>query len=72
MGYKSGFIHIKSRFHSLFRFVWYITSQGQMSFIGRAQASSPACLKQTLPRSSWTELCTFHVYYLGLLGEYLG
>ena len=55
MGYKYGFIHIKNRLHSLLRFVWYIISQGQMSFIGRARASGPACLKRTLLRAWWTD-----------------
>ena len=42
-----------------------------MSFIGRARASGPACLKQTLLRAWWIDQCIFHVYYLGLLGERL-
>ena len=32
----------------------------------------PACLKQTLLRSWWTDQCTFHIIQLGLLGEHLG
>ena len=59
MGYRYGFIHGKNPLHSLFRFVWGITSQGQLPFIGWARASCPACLKQTLLRS-W------------LLSEHLG
>ena len=43
-----------------------------MSFIGRARASGPACLKQTLLRAWWADQCIFHVYYFGLLGEHLG
>ena len=72
MGYKYVFIHFSNRLHSLLRFVRGITSQGRMFFIGRARASGPACLEQTLQRAWWTDLCIFHVYHLGLLGEQLG
>ena len=72
MGYKYGSIQVINRLHSSFRFVWGITSQGQMSLIGRARASGPACLKQTLLPAWWTDQCIFHVYHLGLLGEHLG
>ena len=48
MGCKYVSILVNIRLHSSFPFVWGITSQGQMSFIGRARASGPACFKQTL------------------------
>ena len=41
MGYKYGSLPVIIRLHSSFRFVRGITSQGQMSFIGRARASGP-------------------------------
>ena len=71
MGYKYGSVLGSNRLHSLFRSVCGITSQGQMSFIGRARASGPACLKQTFLRAWCIDRCIFHVYYLGLLGEHL-
>ena len=43
-----------------------------MSSIGRARASGPACLKQTLLRAWGTDQYIFRVYYLGLLGEHIG
>ena len=72
MGYIYGFIHVSNQLHSSFRFVRDITSQDQMSFIGRARASGPACLKQTLLRAWWVDQCIFRVYYLGLLCEHIG
>ena len=72
MGYTYGLIHVINRLHSSFRSVCGITSQGQMSFIGRARSSGPACLKQTLLRVWCIDRCIFHVYYLGLQGEHLG
>ena len=45
MGHKYYFINVKNRLHSLFQFVWDITGQGQMSFIGRARTPGPTCLK---------------------------
>ena len=71
MGYKYGSILVSNWLHSLFRFVWDTTSQVQMSFVGRARASGPACLKQTVLRAWWTDYCIFHAYYLGLVGEHL-
>ena len=71
MVYKYDFIHNSNRLHSIIRFVWDITSQGQMSLISRARASGSTCLKQTLLHAWWASQCTFHVYYFGLLGEHL-
>ena len=71
MGYNYGSIHYSNRLHPFLRFVCYTTGQRQMSFIGQACVSGPACLKQTLLCAQWTDQCIFHVYFLGLLGEYL-
>ena len=46
MGYKYGSLHVINRLHSSFRFVWGITSQGQLSSIGRARASGPRALNK--------------------------
>ena len=46
MGYKYGSLHVFNRLRSSFRFVRGITSQGQMSFIGRARASGPRALNK--------------------------
>ena len=70
MGYKYGFLHVINRLHS--PFVRGITSQGQMPFIGRSRASSPAGLEQILLRAWRVGQYICHVYYLGSLGEHLG
>ena len=46
MGYKYGSLHVINRLHSSFRFVWGITSQSQMSSLGRARATGPRALNK--------------------------
>ena len=40
--------------------------------VKRLLSVGPVRLKQTSLRARWTNLCIFHVFYLGLLGEHLG
>ena len=48
-------IDVRNRLSSLLRFVRGITSQSKTCFIGRARASAPTCLKQTLLCAPWAE-----------------
>ena len=53
--YTCSFIHVVIGSHSLVRFDRDISSQGQMSFIGRSRTFGTAWFEQTKPMVTWVD-----------------